>query len=428
MKRWKYLNLVFVLPAVAADPCTATNRPSMMIEALVNEALEKNPELNFYKTEIAAAAGERKQAATYSNPEAAAEIGRKRVNGRGFSAEGMAWSVSLAQPFEWPGRVALRKAIANRQIELAENGYEQFRAALAARVRTLAFGLAASQEKARAARAVAARGQELAEVLVQRDPAGITPLLETRIIEATVITAKRRAAQAVKEAQVNLYELNQLRGAALDETVSVSRGALKLDPLRPVEELLAQARMNNYQLRSREAELQQQGFRADLARNQRWPAVSIGPYYSQEKADDTERAYGVGVSVPLPLWNRNEGNIQSAKARQQQAEASLLITQREIERDLRESVAGYNALLEQMAFARSESLQQLEEAADLADRHYRLGAVPITTYVELQEKYLDATEAILDNEREALESFHKIQLLTGRNLPAALKLEKETGK
>jgi outer membrane protein TolC len=48
-----------------------------------------------------------------------------------------------------------------------------------------------------------------------------------------------------------------------------------------------------------------------------------------------------------------------------------------------------------------------------ADRHYRLGAVPIATYVELQKAYLEAVGALLDTKREALEAGLKLQQLTG---------------
>ena len=58
-------------------------------------------------------------------------------------------------------------------------------------------------------------------------------------------------------------------------------------------------------------------------------------------------------------------------------------------------------------------MQKCREAADLADRHYRLGAVPIATYIELQNSYLDAVEALLDTKIEALEAGLKLQELTG---------------
>jgi len=386
---------------------------AVSLDSLVAEALEKNPELNFYKAEIAVAKGERRQAGTYPNPEVSGDLGRKRATGGGLSAEGMAWSVSVQQPFEYPGRLALRKAVANRQIELAELGYTQFQAALAARVRTVGYGLGVAQQKAAAAQQVAQRGQELAEVILQRDPAGITPLLETRIIEGSVIVAKRRAALTTRDAQIALYELNQLRGAPLASPVVVTSSELKFPEPLPVEALVLTARSNNFEIRSREVELAQQGLRVDLSKNERWPTVTVGPFYSQEKASETERVVGVGVSMPLPLWNRNTGNIETSKARAQQAEASFFVTLRQVERDVRERAAAYNAFVDQMSFWRTNALDQLREAAELGDRHYRLGSLPVATYVELQEKYIEATEAILDTQREALESRQQLELLTG---------------
>src|SRR5207253_10338804 len=96
------------------------------------------------------------------------------------SSDLIVWSASMRQPFEWPGRIPLRKAIANQQIQLAELGFARFKAALAARTRSVAYGLFAAQQKTAAAREVADRFHVLRQVLVQRDPAGITPELELR--------------------------------------------------------------------------------------------------------------------------------------------------------------------------------------------------------------------------------------------------------
>lgn len=121
---------------------TATN--AVTLDALVGEALENNPELNFYRAEIIAAKAGRKTAGLLPNPELSGSVGHKTARDRSssLSAEGVAWSASVMQPFEWPGRIGLRKAIANREIELADLGYERFKIALAARMRVLAYGLA----------------------------------------------------------------------------------------------------------------------------------------------------------------------------------------------------------------------------------------------------------------------------------------------
>lgn len=404
--------------AVVAHGAMAQEKESerISIETLVQQTIERNPEIKFYQAELAAAKGEKQTASTYANPDLNVDLGYKRASGAGVSSDGLAWSVSLMQPLEFPGRMALRKAIANRQVELAEIGLEQFRASLASRIRTLAYTLLVAQEKTAAAADVASRGQELAEILVQRDPAGVTPLLESRIIEASVLVAKRRAAQAKKEEKKLLYELNQLRGAPLDSPLRIADTKLRFPSLPPIEELIALAGTNNLDLRTRQVELAQQGLRVDLSQKGRWKGISAGPYYSQEKAIETEREMGIGISMPLPLWNRNKGEIETQKAREQQAQTALLVTQREIERQILEQAAAYEALMEQMSFWRSDVVAQLRESVELGDRHFRLGALPVQTYVELQSQYLDALEAILDTRQEALESFQELNRLTGFKL------------
>ena len=412
--------LVLNGPLARAQESTSTAAspvPAYTLEALVAEALEKNPELKFYEAEITAAVAGRKTAGLFANPELSGGVGHKTVRGGGLSAEGLAWSVSVVQPFEWPGRIGLRKAIANHDIDLAGLGYERFKLALAGRVRTLAYGLFAAQEKSAAATEVAERFRALREVLVQRDPAGLTPLLETRVIEATELNAQRKASEASLAMQVALLELNQLRGVAPDVRLSVSQTQLAFRPTQNVSALMTIARTNNFELKVRAVELTQQGLRVGLAKNERYPTISVGPSFSEERAGERERILGVGVSLPLPLWNRNQGNIEAAAARQTQAEVSLSVTERELQRQVIEAALIYETKLREMAKWRPDSVQHFKEAAELADRHYRLGAVPIATYVELQKQYLDAVEGLLDTRKEALEAAARLELLTGLPLP-----------
>jgi cobalt-zinc-cadmium efflux system outer membrane protein len=319
----------------------------------------------------------------------------------------------VQQTFEWPGRIPLRKAIANHQTQLAELGFAQFKSSLAARTRTLAYGLFAAQEKAAAAREVADRFQQLREVLVQRDPAGLTPQLETRIIEATELTLQRKSTEAALEANAALLELNQLRGRPWTDAMRVEPVKLTFGNVAAQEELLVAAQTNNFELQMRRGELEQQGFRVSLARKDGYPAVTLGPYYSQENAGDHEQQVGLSLSLPMPLWNRNKGSVESAEARLKQAETVLFVVQRDLDRRIVQTALVYQTKLAEMGRWRPESVEEFRKAAELADRHYRLGAVPIATYVELQKQYLEAVEALLDTRREALEAGQQIQLLTG---------------
>ena len=250
MKRTFSCSLIWIAALGSVAPGATTNEPmpsatnALTLDSLVSEALKNNQELNFYRAEIAAAKAGRKSAGLPANPELSGSVGQKTARDRSSSlrAEGVAWSVSMVQPLEWPGRVGLRKAIANRDIELAELGYDRFKVALGTRMRVLAYGLFAAQEKAAAAREVAERFKALRDVLVQREPAGLTPLLETRVIEATELTMQRKASDAELAAQSALLELNQLRGVAPDAHLSVARTQLAFRPPDALETLVALAR------------------------------------------------------------------------------------------------------------------------------------------------------------------------------------------
>jgi cobalt-zinc-cadmium efflux system outer membrane protein len=403
-----------------------SNTNSVTLDKLVTDALEKNPELNFYRAEIVAAKAGRKSAGLLPNPEVSGTVGRKTARdfASGMSAEGVAWSVSVTQPFEWPGRIGLRKAIANRDVDLAELGYERFKVALAGRVRLLAYDLFAAQEKAATASEVAERFKALRDVLVQREPAGLTPLLETRVIEATELTMQRKASDAQLASQAAVLALNQLRGVTLNTNLSIARTDLKFRPTQELQTLMALAHTNNFELRLQAVELAQQGFRVALAKNERFPGISVGPTVSEENAFERERIIGVGVSFPLPLWNRNTANIEISKARQMQAETSFAVSQREVDRKVMEAALTYQTKVREMSQWRPDAVDQFRDAAELADRHYRLGAVPVSVYIELQKQYLEAVESLLDTKKEALEAAQKLELLTG-GMPPLMSAQEE---
>lgn len=415
----RFRSLVVLSIATALAPLRAEDSPASSLEAIVAGIVAENPELKFYEAEIDAAKAGRRSAGALADPELSLEAGRKRVREPGgiLAGEGTAWSVSVTQTFEWPGRLALRKSIANRQIELAELGLARFRAALLARARVLVYGLYAAAEKSAATKEVATRYQALREVFLARDPAGITPLLETRVIEAQELALKRRATEAELAAQAALVEVNQLRGAAFDAPVRSAGSPLMFHSPPPLDQLLAAARERNFEFRMKQVELEQQGLEVSLARNERYPAVSVSPFYSQEKAGERETVVGLGLSVPLPLTNKTRAFVDVAEARRRQAETALVVAQRSIEREVITTFQTLQAKLAATGEWKPDSAEKFREAADLADRHYRLGAVPLATYIELQSAYLDAIEALLDTTKEALEAAQQLQLLTGWSTP-----------
>ena len=121
----------------------------------------------------------------------------------------------------------------------------------------------------------------------------------------------------------------------------------------------------------------------------------------------------------MPLWKNTTANVAAAEARRLQAEALLAASRREVERQVVVAAQRFSVRADEMARWRDDSVKAFRDAAELADKHYRLGAVPATTYVELQKQYLEAVEALLDTRRDALDSALALEQLTGFRLVGA---------
>lgn len=401
-------------PAVSAQDAPATG-DGPTLDALLLEVAQANPELRLFESALDAAKADLRVSGRLERPVLAAEAGQVRSYNldHSLAGSGAVISASLQQQFEWPGRLSLRKAIANHDVKLAELGLERFRHALQGRARSLALGMAGEAEKARVAREVADRFRSLREVLVQRDPAGVTPALEIRILEATELSLRRRAADLELGAGTRRVELNLLRGKPSETALALPWSAPRLASVPSTQELLGSALTNNFELRQRLTEVAQQGFRVALAKNERWPAFTVSPTYAREDGSNLDRFFTVGLSVPLPLWKNNASNVESAEARRKQAEALLATARRDVELQVVLAAHRYATRSAEMERWRDDSIAAFRDAAELADRHYRLGAVPATTYVELQKQYLDAVEALLDTRGDALAAALELEQLTG---------------
>jgi cobalt-zinc-cadmium efflux system outer membrane protein len=239
--------------------------------------------------------------------------------------------------------------------------------------------------------------------------------LEAGIIDANTLAFQRQERDAALAVATALAELNQLCGRPADAPLTMAAAKAQF-VAASLPRLLSAARANAFDVRIRQVEFAQQGFKVALSKNERYPAIAVGPFYSMENAIDREQRAGLGISLPLPLWDRNLGNIATSKARQQQAEASLAMTEREVERRVAQNAAILTAKRAQIDNLKGDELAKFREAAETADRNYQLGGVPLTIYVETQKQYLELVGALAELQKDALQAAQELEILTGLKL------------
>jgi cobalt-zinc-cadmium efflux system outer membrane protein len=198
--------------------------------------------------------------------------------------------------------------------------------------------------------------------------------------------------------------------------VEVARQKVNLPTLPDSGQLIARADERNFDLQTRRTELEQQGFRVRLARNEQWPSVKLGPYTAGENVVDSKRELGLALSMPVPFWNQARGSEEAANARLNQAEVSLHTAMREVEQKIMTATDSYKKELKKLGENTPQLLGQLRDAAKLADDNYRLGVLPISTYTEIQSQYLEGTDAVLNSRLDALRYLADLEYLSGEQL------------
>ncbi len=122
--------------------------------------------------------------------------------------------------------------------------------------------------------------------------------------------------------------------------------------------------------------------------------------------------YGA-VSLPLPIFNRNQGGIERAEAQWRQAEAEWRLVRGEILAELAAARRAVEIAAEQVESLRRDFLQRAEDARAVALAAYREGAADLLILLEAQRAHTAARELYLQALYEYRRALHELERATG---------------
>jgi cobalt-zinc-cadmium efflux system outer membrane protein len=398
------------LEAQISGPTPAQTRTP---DQLVAEALTHNPELKATEAELEAARGIRLQAGLWKNPDISGSYAWRQVRSPGANNDGFSDQLSITQTFEFPGKATLRKAIADQDVALGEIGLTQFRSALAGRVELLAYRYGLAEQNREAADLVVARSRALIALLNKRPKAGLQAMFDAGILEGNLEDLAVTQHDLALEASSSLSELNSLRGWPLQTPLKVILPAHLPSLPNSLDRLLMASLSSSPILQMREMDLKKARLQVKASKLDPAPDFAIGPFYSLDKAGDHDQKIGASITFPLPVWNQNQGNIANSKAALTKTEATQEQARRDLELSITKIYQSRQLLDAQMSQAKPELLQNLAQLADMADRQYRLGAINLTTFLEVQRQFLSTAKSVRQTVLDANSLNLDLQLLTG---------------
>ncbi len=368
-------------------------------------AAERSPVLSAARHQVDAAAGGIQQAGLLRNPSFTGLIEDTRRNTRESTA-------TVDIPIELGGKRAARITAAERNQQLAQAELADATAELKAAVTTAFFEVLVAQARVELAgdsATLAARG---ADVVGRRVAAGKTsPVDETRArvdqvnaaLEATeahsVLTTARQALAATwGDADLACASVEASVDALLDDDRSRDwRSAVDRSPAVFLGQI----------------EVARQRALLEVEKTMRTPDVTV-TVGARRLAELGITQAVIGVSVPLPLFDRNQGSIYEAAKRSDKAEDDLQAARIRVINELQRSSNQLSLQRQTAATLKTVVLPAAEDAFRAATRGFEAGKFGFLDVIDAQRTLLLARTRYLTALSSAVQATTRIDRLLGR--------------
>lgn len=380
-------------------------------DELVAYALANNPELAAMRSEVTAAEALVKQAGLRPNPSLELS-GTRQIGGSDNSlmAQG-------SLPLELGGRRGARILVATRELEIRKLALAERERQIAAEVRAKFGESLAAIYKLRFTEEMLALANENYKIVTARVEEGRRPPLEKNVetVELNRLRALRETSEAT--AEIRLLELRSAAGMSPEEPLSVSGGfedllaqpppqteaienALARRPdllgARAVEQL-AQARIE--QART-EGKLDADVMLGYQRMRSGFPLQGIDDAGNLQMIESRFHFFTFGVTLNLPVRNRNQGMIEAAAAEEAAAGKRREFGELTVRREAAAAYVRYNSAARAMQIYRAGVREQAAENLSVVRQTYELGSKPLFDYIAEQRRFIETESGFIDAQLE----------------------------
>jgi len=377
-------------------PAMAEPTSEVTLRAAMAQALMNHPGLKAYAWETRAAEARMLQAGLWSNPELEFEVDEFGGTGDLSGVDAAEFTLSLAQTFPLGGDIARRRELAGQKAKLAGWDYEAARLEVLTQVTRRYIAVLAAQ------RSVAARERELelAQAVLattrKRMEAGAAAQVEVIRARVPVAEAKVRVKQARRRLKTSRRQL-ALTWGQNEPSFGAVAGDLERLTAPPEPSALARHITQNPRVARWATEISARRAEAALARAEAVPDVRVG--VKRFNGID-ETALVVGVSLPLPIFDRRQGDMLAARLGGAAAGQRRADAERRLAIELSDSWTQLAGAYEEASAIRQEALPPAEEAFEVTRRAFEKGDVAFIdvldaerTLVDLRTRYVAALAA-----------------------------------
>lgn len=373
-------------PVQVADEKYQLANKKISLEEAIRIAIEKNPFLQSTRDQVEAAWGSLRQSKLYPNP--VLQFLTEEIPDNEIGLNQSQNLVAVTQPIITGGKRGLGIRVSEKGKEKNEFEREVAFLSVVADTKKAFYMVVGDQEGL----TIAKETEEIAKGIYGseklRFDAGEVAI--TNVLRAEVEWSKARnlVSQAEGNLQNSIKELQTVMGIP-DEIVHGVKGMLLS---RPVELSLSELelKMNNNQpfLKASKKNIEIAETQLSLEKRRVIPDINVSAGYKRLSLDNIDTVQ-VGVEIPAPFFNRNQGNIQRNKALSKKAKNENQSVYNELLFQLRKNFNSYNVERKRAIEYRDKILPKAEESLKLITRGYREGEFDYIDLLDAQRTWAE---------------------------------------
>jgi len=351
------------------------------LDRIIDLALERNPMIAGAQSVIQQNEGSQIQAGAYPNPTIGAQTANAAIRDPSNGDRITEYGMTLYQPLEWPGKRAARQDAADAGLAGATVGLEEAKLNLIAEVKGTFYDLLLAGRTVELLQQNLEIVQEVARIVKARVRSGEGPQFEAVKADVEVLKAKQEITKAKNAVRVKQVGLDTLTAGALGSRFNV-QGDFRSLPARLSPEQVASRDLSQHPILKRQGKLVEQAeFTVNKERQARVPDVTLFGGYAREIG--REAVVG-GVSLPTPIWYRQQGHIATALGTQRKEEAELIRIRNDLTRAINQHAREAETAQEQILVYEEGLLKEAQEALRIAQLSFRQGASSLLDVLDAQ--------------------------------------------
>lgn len=382
----------------------------LTLQKAIALALDGNLDLAVARREIEATQGQVIQGQARPNPELAYLLEDQRAQTR-------TQSVQINLPIEMGGKRAARITAAERGRDIAAEELNVRRVEVRAAVIAAFFETLAAQERAALAQASADLARRATDAVAKRVAAGkVSPVEETkaRVAEAGV---RVELTQAQSEQRSARARLASLLGANPPRFTQVA-GSVDELPVIPFLDDIQQRLSASSALRRARLEVERRRSLVDVERSKQTPDITVS--LGVKRPNELQRnQLMLGVSVPLPLFDRNQGNLLEALKREDKARDELQALNVRLDTEVLQARERLASVRGEIDVLQREVLPGAKSAYNAATVGFENGKFNFLEVLDAQRTYFAAQSQYLKALAEAHRAAADIDRVLGESAASA---------